>query len=382
MQKKSNFFQLFVKTFLFCLILASLSLIAFYGWQFYGKAYQENVVVKKTKDVGVKEAVEINFSVPVWNADYAKGIKIIPDEKVTFDFDEAKRKLTITPRTFWQPTVSYVISLPEGRTTMLTKILDRKLAFSVAGLPEIGSVFPVDGATDVVLGAEDPIMVNFNRSVENYYIKFVLNPGNGLDYQLNPQKTQFKILPKSNIENGIKYTLKIFAKVTEDGDENYKQIYDGVFETLKPTPVVWEKDHALRIDQAKKYTKAKITEGKYIDVNLATQIMTTFESGTLLDAFLISSGKRGMETPVGTHQIYNKTPRAYSKAYGLYMPNWMAIVPGGKFGIHELPEWPGGYKEGANHLGIPVSHGCMRLGVGPAKIVYDWAEVGTPVIVY
>ena len=64
------------------------------------------------------------------------------------------------------------------------------------------------------------------------------------------------------------------------------------------------------------------------------------------------------------------------------MPNWMALVASGKFGIHELPEWPSGYKEGASHLGSPVSHGCVRLGVGPSKRVYDFAEVGTPVIVH
>jgi lipoprotein-anchoring transpeptidase ErfK/SrfK len=33
-------------------------------------------------------------------------------------------------------------------------------------------------------------------------------------------------------------------------------------------------------------------------------------------------------------------------------------------------------------LGIPVSHGCVRLGIGPAKQVYEWTEVGTPVIIY
>ncbi len=110
--------------------------------------------------------------------------------------------------------------------------------------------------------------------------------------------------------------------------------------------------------------------------------MHSKENGKVLDAYLVSSGKRGMGTPIGEHAIYNKFPRAYSKAYGLYMPYWMAIVPDGKMGLHELPEWPGGYKEGANHLGTPVSHGCVRLGVGPAKIVYDWADIGTPVIVY
>lgn len=89
-----------------------------------------------------------------------------------------------------------------------------------------------------------------------------------------------------------------------------------------------------------------------------------------------------MWTPTGEFKVHNKNPRAWSRTYGLYMPYWMAFVPSGKYGIHELPEWPGGYKEGANHLGTPVSHGCVRLGVGSAKAVYEWAEVGTPIVIY
>ena len=97
---------------------------------------------------------------------------------------------------------------------------------------------------------------------------------------------------------------------------------------------------------------------------------------------MVSTGKRGMETKQGTFAIANKTPRAWSKKYGLFMPYWMALVKSGEFGIHELPEWPGGYKEGTNHLGTPVSHGCVRLGVGSAETVYNFAEVGTPVVIH
>ena len=159
-------------------------------------------------------------------------------------------------------------------------------------------------------------------------------------------------------------------------------MYSGYFETLPPAPETWEKDFALRLDQARRFTRPKISQGKYIDINLSVQIMSIFQDGKLVDSFLISSGKRGMDTPKGTHQIYNKSLRTWSKQYGLYMPYWMAIFPSGKYGLHELPEWPGGYKEGANHLGIPVSHGCVRLGVGAAEKVYNFADIGTPVVVY
>ncbi|MBI5135252.1 L,D-transpeptidase family protein [Candidatus Uhrbacteria bacterium] len=119
---------------------------------------------------------------------------------------------------------------------------------------------------------------------------------------------------------------------------------------------------------------------KQIEINLKGQRMKKILGGVVLAEYPISTGKWKTPTPKGTFKILNKTPRAWSKTYGLYMPWWMAFTRQGH-GIHELPEWPNGYKEGTNHLGTPVSHGCVRLGIGPAKDMYDWAPVGTPVVV-
>ncbi|MEI7890376.1 MAG: L,D-transpeptidase [bacterium] len=142
------------------------------------------------------------------------------------------------------------------------------------------------------------------------------------------------------------------------------------------------KDPKTKLQEAKDYAKPQILSGKYIDISLKYQNMVIFENGSVVDAYQISSGKKGMNTPIGTFKVENKSPRAWSKSYGLWMPNWMAFLPSGQMGIHELPIWPGGYQEGANHLGTPVSHGCVRLGVGAAKRVYDWAEIGTPIIIH
>lgn len=130
-----------------------------------------------------------------------------------------------------------------------------------------------------------------------------------------------------------------------------------------------------------KLARSSTQKGKLIEINLANQKLSMVQDGKVLGTYIISSGKASMPTPRGTFQIQNKARRAWSEKYGLYMPYWMAFTPSGSYGIHELPEWPGGYKEGANHLGTPVSHGCVRLGIGPAKRLYDWAETGTPVII-
>jgi len=120
---------------------------------------------------------------------------------------------------------------------------------------------------------------------------------------------------------------------------------------------------------------------KKIEINTGKeQKLYYFLGDVRMGEFKISSGKPGMYTPRGNFKIDGKALRAWSK-YGLWMPYWISLK-NGYFGIHELPEWPDGTKEGANHLGIPVSHGCIRLGVGPAEFLYNWAPIGTPVKIY
>jgi len=118
---------------------------------------------------------------------------------------------------------------------------------------------------------------------------------------------------------------------------------------------------------------------KRIEINTGAQGLDYFLGGVRLGTFLISSGKNN-STPLGHYSIINKHPKAWSP-YGLWMPFWMGLGTG-KFGLHELPIWPNGYREGEEHLGIPVSHGCVRLGIGSAEFLYNWAEVGTPVFIY
>ncbi len=127
-------------------------------------------------------------------------------------------------------------------------------------------------------------------------------------------------------------------------------------------------------------SSAAIPLKKSIAIHLKAQTLDMQVAGIPIRSFRISSGKATMPTPVGMFAIRNKIPKAWSRSAGLWMPYWMAFDYRGR-GLHELPIWPGGKREGANHLGIPVSHGCVRLGIGPAKELYDWSPIGTPVII-
>lgn len=119
---------------------------------------------------------------------------------------------------------------------------------------------------------------------------------------------------------------------------------------------------------------------KSIHIILSKQHLQQKLGGITLATFSVSTGRRGMQTPIGSFSVLSKTSRAWSRSAGLWMPWWMQFTRRGH-GIHELPEWPGGAKEGVSHLGKPVSHGCVRLGMGPAKALYDWAPLDTAVLI-
>lgn len=120
--------------------------------------------------------------------------------------------------------------------------------------------------------------------------------------------------------------------------------------------------------------------GKLIDVDLSEQKLRLYQNGEIIAEYPASTGKSGMSTPTGNFQILSKEENHWSSKYGLYMPYALNFY--GDYYIHELPYWPSGYREGEEHLGTPVSHGCVRVGVGAAETVYNFAEIGTKVVIH
>jgi lipoprotein-anchoring transpeptidase ErfK/SrfK len=118
-----------------------------------------------------------------------------------------------------------------------------------------------------------------------------------------------------------------------------------------------------------------------VEVDLKKQKIYYFVDNYKWKEFKVSTGKKSMPTPKGSYKIQNKVKKAWSKTYGLWMPYWLGLNTNG-VGIHELPVWPSGYREGENHLGTPVSHGCIRLGLKDAPYLYERLQVGTTVKIY
>jgi lipoprotein-anchoring transpeptidase ErfK/SrfK len=110
--------------------------------------------------------------------------------------------------------------------------------------------------------------------------------------------------------------------------------------------------------------------GRHVEVWLDRQVVLLVDDGgrvrTIISA---SSGAAGHDTPAGTFSVSRKELRSWSVPYSVWMP-WASYFTGG-IALHESASVPA----------YPASHGCVRLPAGFARQVYDFAPIGTPVIV-
>ncbi|MBN1246626.1 MAG: LysM peptidoglycan-binding domain-containing protein [Anaerolineae bacterium] len=121
--------------------------------------------------------------------------------------------------------------------------------------------------------------------------------------------------------------------------------------------------------------------GKLIVVDLSDQHMWAYEGDQLVFSFVVSTGAAPSYTAAGDFRIQSKIPNAYGSAWDLWMPWWLGIYYAGSVenGIHALPILSNGQTLWAGYLGTPVSYGCVVLGTQEAELLYNWAEIGTPV---
>lgn len=119
---------------------------------------------------------------------------------------------------------------------------------------------------------------------------------------------------------------------------------------------------------------------KYIFVDISEQHLYGYENNNLIFSFIASTGINNA-TRTGTFAVQTKLDNAYGATWNIWMPNWLGIYYSGSLenGIHALPILPNGATLWEGYLGRPVSYGCVVLSTYESKLLYDWAEMGTPV---
>lgn len=122
---------------------------------------------------------------------------------------------------------------------------------------------------------------------------------------------------------------------------------------------------------------------KWIDVNLSKQYLVAFEGDQIVWSGYISSGRGENFTPTGTYSIFTKIavedmrgPDPAEPTGQYFQPDvpWVMYFAGGGYAIHGV-YWH-------NNFGNPMSHGCVGMPVGAANFIYNWAPIGTMVVIH
>ncbi|HEX2922655.1 MAG TPA: L,D-transpeptidase, partial [Chloroflexota bacterium] len=126
--------------------------------------------------------------------------------------------------------------------------------------------------------------------------------------------------------------------------------------------------------------------GKWIDADLSEPTMVTaYEGGKVVYSGLAIRGVNGTPTPEGTFQILRRTadetmdsetigiPRDSPKGYLLKNVLYTQYFTGDGASFH--------YNYWLGTFGYAGSHGCLGLNLEDSKWLWDWADIGTSVVI-
>ncbi|EGT3612899.1 murein L,D-transpeptidase [Clostridium perfringens] len=119
-------------------------------------------------------------------------------------------------------------------------------------------------------------------------------------------------------------------------------------------------------------------------VNIAEQKTYVYEGSkndwTLDKTFTCSTGIEGKETPVGVFTVQNRAPWFFSPKYGQGGKYYVQFM--GNYLFHSIPFDSDKTTISDPTLGVPSSHGCIRLSVEDSKWLYDNVQNGSKIIIY
>ena len=120
-----------------------------------------------------------------------------------------------------------------------------------------------------------------------------------------------------------------------------------------------------------------------VHVNLKNQNTYVYKGSKnnwkLEKKFTCSTGTKGKETPTGVYTTKSKGDWFYEPKYGQGGKYWVTFMDAYMF--HSLPFAKDKKTIVDKTLGIPASHGCIRLAIEDAKWIYDNIPIGSKLII-
>lgn len=125
------------------------------------------------------------------------------------------------------------------------------------------------------------------------------------------------------------------------------------------------------------------TGRRIVYANGAQRVWLVESDGTVVASHPVS-GRPG-QPPPGTYAVYSKSLNTYSTFHPWvtmrYMVRFAKTPRGNNIGFHEIPRSRGAPMQTDAQLGQPLSGGCVRQATAAAILVWNWAPIGTKVVV-
>ncbi|HEY9844707.1 MAG TPA: L,D-transpeptidase [Candidatus Caenarcaniphilales bacterium] len=132
---------------------------------------------------------------------------------------------------------------------------------------------------------------------------------------------------------------------------------------LKPSPIT------------DKLSSLKHSDQRWVEVDLAKQRLVAWVGREPVYAVIVSTGKQSTATPEGVFSIQSMHRLARMQGVDYNLPDVpYTMYYSGNYAIH------GTYWH--QSFGTPVSHGCINVAVDHARWLFNWASVGTTVVVH
>jgi lipoprotein-anchoring transpeptidase ErfK/SrfK len=126
-------------------------------------------------------------------------------------------------------------------------------------------------------------------------------------------------------------------------------------------------------------------QGRRVVYDMGTMHVWLVENdGSVVRDYPVSGHKYRTLPGTGGFWVYSKsryTGVAHSPTRMEYMVRFAVGESGTGIGFHDIPTKRGKAIESVKSLGQPASHGCVRQSEENAVFLWNWAPIGTPVVV-
>jgi lipoprotein-anchoring transpeptidase ErfK/SrfK len=125
------------------------------------------------------------------------------------------------------------------------------------------------------------------------------------------------------------------------------------------------------------------TGRRIVYANRQQRVWVINEQNEVIRTFLVSGmlGQPGK----GTFRVFSKSPTSYSPEFAgvtfRFMTRFAIGRNGGNIGFHEIPVRNKKPMQTVEELGAFKGSGCLRSSTQDAIFIYQWAKIGTKVVV-